>query len=231
MLKYLPSLLKIVPYVLVRRCPSGWDALSEITSTNSPTLLGLLSHIGFSLSLCFSNYFLSQPIRVFTFSSHSRLHLCLSIFLAYAALNLTFSLLLGGGAAIAQWISLRLPSCRPGFESQSHHLCFYQIRFELWHIEKMKINKKRPELAHLKNFLYIMFKFFLFLFITIIKNSVPLFSQSSLLPPRSSFTATISCFVRLIFYAVCLWEIFSAYLLLNHYVEWNSNSWHRYGNI
>ena len=26
------------------------------------------------------------------------------------------------GAAIAQWIRLRLPSCPPGFESQAHHL-------------------------------------------------------------------------------------------------------------
>ena len=30
-----------------------------------------------------------------------------------------------GGAAIAQWIRLRLPSCRPGFKSQAHHLCFF----------------------------------------------------------------------------------------------------------
>ena len=29
------------------------------------------------------------------------------------------------GAAIAQWICLRLPSCRPGFESQVHHLHFF----------------------------------------------------------------------------------------------------------
>ena len=216
MLKYLPSLLKIVPYVLVRQCPSGWEALSEITSTNSPTLLGLLSHIGFSLSLFFI---------LFSFSAHQSFHILLPLSSTFLPLyifglcrsqpNILF-IIGGGGAAIAQWISLRLPSYRPGFESQSHHLCFNQIRFELWHIEKMKINKKRPELAHLKNFLYIMLKFFLFLF-----------SQSSRLPPRSSFTATISCFVRLIFYAVCLWEIFSAYLLLNHYVEWNSNSWHR----
>ena len=35
------------------------------------------------------------------------------------------------GAAIAQWIHLRLPSWRFGFESQAHHLCFYQIIFEL----------------------------------------------------------------------------------------------------
>ena len=32
-----------------------------------------------------------------------------------------------GGAAIAQWICLRLPSCLPGFESQAHHLCFFSI--------------------------------------------------------------------------------------------------------
>ena len=29
------------------------------------------------------------------------------------------------GAAIAQWIRLRLPSCHPGFESQARHLCFF----------------------------------------------------------------------------------------------------------
>ena len=33
----------------------------------------------------------------------------------------------GRDAAIAQWIRLRLPSCRPGFESQAHHLCFHQF--------------------------------------------------------------------------------------------------------
>ena len=30
----------------------------------------------------------------------------------------------GRGAAIAQWIRLRLSSCRPRFESQAHHLRF-----------------------------------------------------------------------------------------------------------
>ena len=34
------------------------------------------------------------------------------------------------GAAIAQWIRLRLPSCHPGFGSQAHHLCFHQFKFE-----------------------------------------------------------------------------------------------------
>ena len=45
------------------------------------------------------------------------------------------------GAAIAQWIRLHLPSCRPGFESQAHYLCFFQ--FKLKHVEKSKINRKR----------------------------------------------------------------------------------------
>ena len=49
-----------------------------------------------------------------------------------------------GGAAIAQWIRHRLPSCRPGFESQARHLCFHQ----LYNVEMAKINKKRPGLAH-----------------------------------------------------------------------------------
>ena len=31
---------------------------------------------------------------------------------------------------VAQWIRLRLPSCRPRFESQAHHLCFFQFKFE-----------------------------------------------------------------------------------------------------
>ena len=43
------------------------------------------------------------------------------------------------GAAIAQWIRLRLPSCCNGFESQAHHLCFHQF-IELCNVEKTKIN-------------------------------------------------------------------------------------------
>ena len=54
------------------------------------------------------------------------------------------------GATIAQWIHVRLPSCRPGFESQAHLLHFYQYIFELRHAEKTKKNKLRPGLAHFK---------------------------------------------------------------------------------
>ena len=34
-------------------------------------------------------------------------------------------------AAIAPWFCLRLPSCGPGFESQVHHLCFFQFVLKL----------------------------------------------------------------------------------------------------
>ena len=34
-------------------------------------------------------------------------------------------------AAIAHWIRLRLPSCSPGFNYQTQHLCFFQLKFEL----------------------------------------------------------------------------------------------------
>ena len=38
------------------------------------------------------------------------------------------SYLMGWGAAVAQWIRLRLPSFRPGFEFQAHHLCILKRR-------------------------------------------------------------------------------------------------------
>ena len=44
--------------------------------------------------------------------------------LTFTSVRITFR----RGAAIAQWIRLRLPSCRPGFESQAHHLNFYHGR-------------------------------------------------------------------------------------------------------
>ena len=52
------------------------------------------------------------------------------------------------GAAIAQYICLHLTSCHPGFESQAKYLRVFQFIFELCHVGKTKINKKRPELAH-----------------------------------------------------------------------------------
>ena len=41
------------------------------------------------------------------------------------------------GAAIAQWISLHLPPCCPGFESQAR-----QIRFFILHFEKNENKQK-----------------------------------------------------------------------------------------
>ena len=60
------------------------------------------------------------------------------------------------GAAIAQWIHLHLPSCRPRFRSQANHLSFYFIYSQICPIfvielgKRMKINIKRPGLAHYK---------------------------------------------------------------------------------
>ena len=55
------------------------------------------------------------------------------------------------GAAIAQWIRLRLPSCRPGFESQAHHLCFFNLylSFEL-ECEKNENKQKEAGIGPLK---------------------------------------------------------------------------------
>ena len=41
-----------------------------------------------------------------------------------------FETLGGGGAAVAQWIRLRLQYYHTGFESQAHHLCFNQFMFK-----------------------------------------------------------------------------------------------------
>ena len=49
-----------------------------------------------------------------------------------------------GGAAIAQWNRLRLPSCRPGFESQARNLRFLFIVFVLYlSCEKNENKQKR----------------------------------------------------------------------------------------
>ena len=57
------------------------------------------------------------------------------------------TLLIEGGAAIAQWIRLCFLSCQHWFKSQAHHQHFYQFIFDLCHVEKTKINERRPGLA------------------------------------------------------------------------------------
>ena len=56
---------------------------------------------------------------------------------------------------MAQWIWLSLPSCCPGFESQASNQRFYPFIFELCQVEKTKINKNGPELAHFQTFVLI----------------------------------------------------------------------------
>ena len=46
------------------------------------------------------------------------------------AAQITDKSMVVGDAPVAQWICLLLPFCRPGFESQAHHLCFNQFQFE-----------------------------------------------------------------------------------------------------
>ena len=48
-----------------------------------------------------------------------------------------------------QWFRLRLTTCRPGFESQAHHLRFYNVKFVLHlsfekHENKHKRSLVRP---------------------------------------------------------------------------------------
>ena len=55
-----------------------------------------------------------------------------------------------GGGAIAAGFRLHLPTCRPVFESQAHHLHFNQFIFELFHLEKTKINQKEAGIGPIK---------------------------------------------------------------------------------
>ena len=71
----------------------------------------------------------------------------------------------GGGAAIAQWIHLRLPSCHPGFKSQAHNLCFFQFvlsncKFVI-RVGKWKEQKEAGIGTFLKNNLNSLIKLFL----------------------------------------------------------------------
>ena len=53
-----------------------------------------------------------------------------------------------GGATIAQWICLCLPSCRPGFESGAQHLRFYQLPIvNLCYICHVKQNENKQKEA------------------------------------------------------------------------------------
>ena len=53
-------------------------------------------------------------------------------------------------AAIAQWVCLYLPSYRPGFESQTHHLCFFNIYLNCVIWKRRKYTKRGWEWLILK---------------------------------------------------------------------------------
>ena len=59
---------------------------------------------------------------------------------------------LGVPPNLAQWIFLCLPSCRPGFEFQAHHLCFLSLIVFVLYLscDKNEYKQKSPGLAHFK---------------------------------------------------------------------------------
>ena len=62
--------------------------------------------------------------------------------LLFANIQLSFGTL--GGAAIAQWFSLCLPSCRPRFKPQACHLHFIPKSnlYFICHVKRTEINKE-----------------------------------------------------------------------------------------
>ena len=70
------------------------------------------------------------------------------------------------GAAIAEWIRLRLLSCHLGFKSQAHNPRFFQfIKFKLyichlnWNVKRTKISKEAG-ISTFKKLLYSCLKIF-----------------------------------------------------------------------
>ena len=60
-------------------------------------------------------------------------------------------------AAIAPWFRLRLPSCSPWFESQAHHLRFFQFVLLKLYQENNENKQKVAGLAHfLKNKVFLL---------------------------------------------------------------------------
>ena len=101
------------------------------SSTSRPTL-GIMSMSG---TMAYSVW---HPLRAVF-----RIKLC-----GYFKLDLQFlyssvckqKIKVARGAAIAQWIRLRLTYCRPGFVTQVNRLCFHQF-IELCNVEKTKTLK------------------------------------------------------------------------------------------
>ena len=58
---------------------------------------------------------------------------------------------MGWVAAIAPWFRLRLQSCGPGFESQAHHLHFFQFVLLKLYRENNENRQKEAGIGPLKN--------------------------------------------------------------------------------
>ena len=56
----------------------------------------------------------------------------------------------GWVATIAPWFRLHLPSCGPKFESQAHHLCFFQFVLLKLYQENNENKQKEPGISPFK---------------------------------------------------------------------------------
>ena len=65
-------------------------------------------------------------------------------------MRILYILFLHSLAVNALWFWLLLASYGPGFESQAHHLCFFNLWYWNCKEKRKKINKKRSGLAHFK---------------------------------------------------------------------------------
>ena len=72
---------------------------------------------------------------------------------SYDVTILEDKLMLTRDAALAQWIRLRIPSCRPGFESQAHHQHFYQFMLDIMKREKENLKVYHKENSFKRNIL------------------------------------------------------------------------------
>ena len=127
-------------------------------SFHLPPILSLSLFLSFSL-------FLSLSLALFTNLSKP-FHLFLSVsvvacqYFEIVFFNLASIFLHSIGSqtdvklvvAMAPWFCLRLPSCGPGFESQAHHLCFFQFVLLKLHRENNEIKQKEAGIGpFLKN--------------------------------------------------------------------------------
>jgi len=92
---------------------------------------------------------LYQPMDGPVFCKYSTFSITVSwwnIRSTYLRSNLKIKIYFSWSAAIAQWICLHLPFCRPGFESQVHHIHFFHLQYLCYicHVKRTKRGQLWP---------------------------------------------------------------------------------------